>query len=62
LLARLFGDLLTAPDLRGSLLHPNTLMPSQPVKAFVVANYVEKEVKQALEKEGAEIIFSHEVE
>ena len=34
----------------------------KPVKAFVVANYVEKEVKQALEKEGAEIIFSHEVE
>ncbi|BBG23373.1 hypothetical protein IC006_0657 [Sulfuracidifex tepidarius] len=33
----------------------------KPVKAFVVANYVEKEVKEALEKEGVEMIYSYEV-
>ncbi|BBG26069.1 hypothetical protein [Sulfuracidifex tepidarius] len=33
----------------------------KPVKAFVVANYVEREIKNILEKEGVEIIYSYEV-
>jgi hypothetical protein len=33
----------------------------KPVKAFVVANYVEREIKDILEKEGVEIIYSYEV-
>ncbi|BDC17788.1 hypothetical protein HS5_06780 [Acidianus sp. HS-5] len=35
---------------------------NKPLKVFVVANYIDKEVKEELEKEGVEIIASYVVE